>query len=219
MDALRCRTFLRSFVATSYSFGPALIVLRISPSRCLPFPALPSISLPLSLSLSPFLFPIVTCVFGLASVAPNLCADVGRRYLDGQTDAKLRRRGLRLSIQDLQSPQHHTCLVCSSTRAHTHRESCILRRVRDGKYLGFPVAIKCFKTNEEDSDRSFRVPSINSTHYHHSAFTQRLCREIIYWKHLSHSNILPLLGVSVSAHPHSFRILSAFFPSECPTEM
>ena len=74
--------------------------------------------------------------------------------------------------------------------------------------MGFPVAIKRLKMNEENSDRSFRVPSVNPTHYHHSYFTQRLCREIICWKHLSHPNVLPLLGVSVSTDPPCFRILT-----------
>ncbi|KAF9784798.1 kinase-like domain-containing protein [Thelephora terrestris] len=38
--------------------------------------------------------------------------------------------------------------------------------------------------------------------------SKELCREIIGWKHLSHPNILPLLGVSVSLDPDSFRILT-----------
>ena len=38
--------------------------------------------------------------------------------------------------------------------------------------------------------------------------TQRFCREIIGWKRLSHPNVLPLLGVSVSTDPPSFRIVS-----------
>ena len=77
-----------------------------------------------------------------------------------------------------------------------------------GEYLGFPVAVKRLKINEEDSDRNFRVPSINSTHYRRSAFAQRLCRETITWKHLSHPNILPLLGVSVSTDLRCFRIFT-----------
>lgn len=40
------------------------------------------------------------------------------------------------------------------------------------------------------------------------ALAQRLCREIIVWKHLSHPNILPLVGVSISGGPHRFRILT-----------
>ena len=40
------------------------------------------------------------------------------------------------------------------------------------------------------------------------SFTQGLCREIIGWKHLSHPNTLPLLGVSVSTDPYSFRIIT-----------
>ncbi|KAF9648137.1 kinase-like protein [Thelephora ganbajun] len=69
--------------------------------------------------------------------------------------------------------------------------------VSNGEYLGCPVAIKCLKVNEEDFDRVFK----------------RLCREIIGWKHLSHPNILPLLGVSVLTDPHCFRILTEWMPN------
>jgi len=85
--------------------------------------------------------------------------------------------------------------------------------VSGGEYLGSPVAIKCLRMNEEDSDRIFKVPSISLAHHHHSTFTQRLCREIIGWKHLSHPNILPLLGVSVSVEPLCFRILTKWMPN------
>ena len=43
--------------------------------------------------------------------------------------------------------------------------------------------------------------------------TQRLCREIITWKHLSHPNILPLLGVSIPADAHCFRVLTQWMPN------
>lgn len=45
------------------------------------------------------------------------------------------------------------------------------------------------------------------------SFSKRLCREIIGWKHLSHPNILPLLGVSVSMDPYCFRILTKWMPN------
>ncbi|KAF9647235.1 kinase-like protein, partial [Thelephora ganbajun] len=64
--------------------------------------------------------------------------------------------------------------------------------VSSGEYLGCPVAIKRLRMNERDSDKIFK----------------RLCREIISWKHLSHPNILPLLGVSVSTGPYCFSILT-----------
>ncbi|KAF9651759.1 kinase-like protein [Thelephora ganbajun] len=69
--------------------------------------------------------------------------------------------------------------------------------VSNGKYLGCPVAIKRLRMHEGDSDRIFR----------------RLCQEVVVWKHLSHPNILPLLGVSVSTDPHCFRILSEWMPN------
>ena len=85
--------------------------------------------------------------------------------------------------------------------------------VSDGEYSGLPVAIKRLKTNEGDSDRVFKVPLTDIAHYCCSAFTQRLCREIIGWKHLSHPNILPLLGISMSADPHCLLILSEWMPN------
>ena len=49
--------------------------------------------------------------------------------------------------------------------------------------------------------------------HHHQASTQELCREIISWKHLSHQNILPLLGVTVSADLRCLRILTEWMPN------
>ena len=85
--------------------------------------------------------------------------------------------------------------------------------VSDGEYLGCPVAIKRLKTNGRDSNKIFKVPLANLMCYRCSTFTQRLCREIISWKHLSHPNILPLLGVSVSTNPRRFRILTEWMPN------
>ncbi|KAF9783954.1 kinase-like domain-containing protein [Thelephora terrestris] len=42
---------------------------------------------------------------------------------------------------------------------------------------------------------------------------KRLCREVVVWKHLSHPNILPLLGVSFPANPHRFRVLTEWMPN------
>ena len=88
-----------------------------------------------------------------------------------------------------------------------------LADVSNGDYLGYPVAIKRLRMNEGDYGRIFKVPLPNPVHHRCSALTQRLCREIIGWKHLSHKNILPLLGVSVSTDPHSFCILTEWIPN------
>ena len=91
--------------------------------------------------------------------------------------------------------------------------------VSNGEYLGCPVAIKHLRMNGESSDRVFKVVS-TALLYHHNpllSFTQGLCREIIGWKHLSHPNILPLLGVSVSTDPYSFRIITKWMPNESVT--
>ena len=82
--------------------------------------------------------------------------------------------------------------------------------VSNGEYLERPVAVKRLKVYEGDHKSIFKVPFINLIRclYHCSTSTQWLCREIIGWKHLSNPNILPLLGVSVSADPHCFLILT-----------
>ena len=85
--------------------------------------------------------------------------------------------------------------------------------VSDGEYSGRLIAIKRLRTNEGDSDRVFEVPLLNPVHYLCSDLTQRLCREIIAWKHLSHRNILPLFGISVSTDPRGFCILTEWMPN------
>jgi len=42
---------------------------------------------------------------------------------------------------------------------------------------------------------------------------KQLCREVLIWKRLSHPNVLPLLGVSVSKDPQYFRIISEWMPN------
>jgi serine/threonine protein kinase len=88
-----------------------------------------------------------------------------------------------------------------------------LADVSHGEYLGRPMAIKRLRMIGEDSDRIFKVPLLNLVHHICSAFTQRLCREIISWKHLSHRNILPLFGISVSKDPRGFCILTEWMPN------
>ncbi|KAF9790534.1 kinase-like domain-containing protein, partial [Thelephora terrestris] len=67
----------------------------------------------------------------------------------------------------------------------------------DGEYQGRNVAIKRLKVDHKDPDKTFK----------------RLCREIIAWKHLTHRNILPLLGVSISTDTHRFCILTEWMPN------
>ena len=43
--------------------------------------------------------------------------------------------------------------------------------------------------------------------------TQGLCREVLIWKRLSHPNVLPLLGVSMSKNPQYFHIVSEWMPN------
>ena len=88
-----------------------------------------------------------------------------------------------------------------------------LTEVSSGEYLGSPVAIKRLKMNEGDPDSIFKVALLNLPCRRCSAFAQRLCREVIGWKHLSHPNISPLLGISMSADPHHFLILSEWMPN------
>jgi len=87
--------------------------------------------------------------------------------------------------------------------------------VSNGEYSGCPVAVKHLKINKGDTDTMFKVRSINfrTTVAQRQWFNQRLCREIIIWKHLSHANILPLLGVLISADLRCFRILTEWMPN------
>ena len=63
--------------------------------------------------------------------------------------------------------------------------------------------------DKADADATLKVPSIDSrVTITYSASNQRLCREIIIWKHLSHADIMPPAGCSciwrstLLAHPH-----------------
>ncbi|KAF9647138.1 kinase-like protein [Thelephora ganbajun] len=127
---------------------------------------------------------------------------LARSYLDD----KLWRRGLRLLSKICKA---HTIIPSSYIlqeeqihvgRVHYHGG---FADVSDGKYQGCTVAIKQLRVDKGDSGKIFK----------------RLCREIITWKHLSrpdnlsHPNILPLLGVSLSAELGSFRILTEWMPN------
>ena len=85
--------------------------------------------------------------------------------------------------------------------------------VSNGEYSGCPVAIKHLKMDKADADATLKVPSIILARYRYSASNQRLCREIIIWKHLSHVNIMPLLGVLASGDPRCLCILTEWMPN------
>jgi hypothetical protein len=78
--------------------------------------------------------------------------------------------------------------------------------VSDGEYLGYTVAIKDLRIHEGDFDKVLKVCSINPVYSRYSTFNQRFCGEIVGWKHLSHPNILPLRGVSISNDHHCLRM-------------
>jgi hypothetical protein len=68
--------------------------------------------------------------------------------------------------------------------------------------------------NEEDADSIFKVvPLFDPDALSFLTSSKRLCRDIIGWKHLSHPNILLLLGVSTSTDPYYFRILTKWMPN------
>jgi len=57
------------------------------------------------------------------------------------------------------------------------------------------------------------VTALSWIDYNRLLPTQQLCREVLIWKRLSHPNVLPLLGVSVSENPQYFRIISEWMPN------
>jgi len=93
--------------------------------------------------------------------------------------------------------------------------------VSKGEYRGRPVAVKHLKIKTRDGfDKIFKVRDRTRLATSHCRLrsTQRLCREILVWKRLSHQNVLPLLGVSVSKNPQHFRIISEWMPNGSVTE-
>jgi len=132
-------------------------------------------------------------------------------------DDKLQQRGLRLLLKVCKAHG----IIPSSYILHKefiHVRWCYCRGgfgvVSNGEYSGRPVAIKDLEMGKRNGDAMFKVPPINLAHYYHrSPVNQRLCREIIIWKHFSHANILPLLGVFVSTDLRCFRILTEWMPN------
>lgn len=126
-------------------------------------------------------------------------------------DEKHWRRGLRL-IRKVSGAQRivPSSYVLQEESIHTGKDRCEggSAVVSDGKYQGAAVAIKRLKMKEGDFDRIFKVFLMTAANYRRSPFLQRFCREVITWKHLSHPNILPLLGVSISPDTHCLRILT-----------
>ena len=77
------------------------------------------------------------------------------------------------------------------------------------------MAIKQLRIKTRDElDKVFRVSAARERPRHiRLRSTQQLCREVLVWKRLSHPNVLPLLGVSVSKDPQYFRIISEWMPN------
>ena len=82
-----------------------------------------------------------------------------------------------------------------------------------GRILGISHGRQASQDEQGGLRQDFQGISDQPLHHHHSTSTQRLCREIVGWKHLSHPNILPLLGTSVLTDPDCFLILTEWMPS------
>jgi len=87
--------------------------------------------------------------------------------------------------------------------------------VSKGEYQGRSVAIKHLRVRTKDKfDNAFKVGNQNQPmHCSCLLSTKQLCWEVLIWKRLSHPNVLPLLGVSVSRDPQYFRIVSEWMPN------
>lgn len=92
--------------------------------------------------------------------------------------------------------------------------------VSKGEHQGRSVAIKDLRIRaKSEFDKIFKVSSCAPLGiYALLISTQRLCREVLVWRYLSHPNILSLLGVSVSENPPYFRIVSEWMPNGSVTE-
>ena len=80
-------------------------------------------------------------------------------------------------------------------------------------YLGCVMAIKDPRTNQGDFNKIFRVCSIDPMYSCYSTSDKRFFWEIIYWKYLSHSNILPLVKAPPLTELHHFRIRPEWMPN------
>ena len=118
------------------------------------------------------------------------------------------------ALQDMQRPRNVTGLISSTagfcTRQHPPSSRRICRRQRRGVH-----GSSCGYQRPQVRDQGRIKQDFQGTKFldrrvfhHDSLRKQQFCREIIVWKHISHPNILPLLGVSFSTHPYSFRMVS-----------
>ena len=94
--------------------------------------------------------------------------------------------------------------------------------VGKGEYQGRTAAIKQLRIRVKTKDEINNVFEVGNRAlpgtYDHLFSTQQLCREVLVWKRLSHPNVLPLLGVSVSKDPQHFRIITEWMPNGDVTE-
>ena len=119
------------------------------------------------------------------------------------------------AVQDMQGPRNVANLVSSTAGIYTCRLPSSLRRVRRCQWRrvsGPPCGYQRHQIRDQGHiEQDFQgTEFLNHRVFHHdSLHKQQFCREIIVWKHLSHPNILPLLGASLSTRPYySFRMVS-----------
>jgi len=83
-----------------------------------------------------------------------------------------------------------------------------------GELDGNRVCVKSFRTQAVENTEKFkrvRGSSLSTRGWAQPDFNQRFYREIVAWKYLSHSNVLPLLGASEMLF--SFSIISPWLPN------
>ena len=109
-------------------------------------------------------------------------------------------------------------VVFTSRGVHSHGGSSLRQGINRCKRWKIPGMYRSYQVSQEErwgpqQDVQGIVDGLVSQITVTQLSPQKFCREVIAWKHLSHPNILPLLGVSISADTRCLCILTEWMPN------